>query len=409
VALARSPKLEPSLAGSDETFGQVVAEDGAILAVSPGLRGVQFLSQTERARARDGSLTLTKRVRLPNEGEVVPVRVLAMPAERGRVVVAGESLEERDEVLGELLAQLLIGGTIALALATAGGYLLAGAALRPVEAMRRRAGEISAETPERRLPLPAARDEIYRLGETLNEMLARLDAGLRRERQFVADASHELRTPLALLQSELELALRRPRSQDELREALRSASDATDRLVRLAEGLLVLAASDDGQLPLHRSTFAVQALLDSVARRFEARTVEAGRRLEIEQTVDGSLTGDLMRLEQALGNLVDNALRHGKGSIRVEARGENGSVLLRVTDDGPGFPPDFVPHAFERFSRADNARSGSGSGSGLGLAIVDTVARAHDGRAYNEGGATVTIALPRFTARAGGPPRSSQA
>ncbi len=381
------------LDGNDEKFGQVLARGGTILAASPGVRAVPLLTPAERERARHGPVTIEKRVRPVGEEEDVAVRLRAAPAERARVVVAAESLEDRDEALGGLLAQMLIGGPVVLVLASAAGYLLAGAALRPVEEMRRRAGEISARTPERRLPLPAARDEVFRLGETLNDMLARLDAGIQRERQFVADASHELRTPLALLQTELDLALRRRRSAEELREALRSAAVETDRLVRLAEDLLVLAASDDGRLPLHESTFAVQTLLDAVAGRFEARTAEAGRRLEFAPTAGGEMSGDLMRLEQALGNLVDNALRHGDGAIRVAAATENGSLLLRVSDEGPGFPADFAPHAFERFSRADTAR-GRG-GTGLGLAIVDAIARAHHGRVYTGDGATVTIALPR--------------
>jgi heavy metal sensor kinase len=392
VALARSRDIESRLEGSDETFGQVIAADGTILAASPGIEAVQLLSPGDVAGAREGPVTSSSVVRPVDEDEDVAVRLLAVPADHGRVVVAAESLEDRDEALGGLAAQLLLGGPIALLLASAAGYLLAGAALRPVEAMRRRASEISADTPEARLPLPQARDEVFRLGETLNDMLARLEAGIRRERQFVADASHELRTPLALLKTELDLALRRPRSVDELQEALRSAAVETDRLVRLAESLLVLARSDEGRLPLHESTFEVGPLLEAVAGRFEARTVEAGRRLEVDPAPGASLIGDRLRLEQALENLVDNALRHGGGTIRVAALTDNGSLLLRVSDEGPGFPAGFAPHAFERFTRADSAR-GRG-GTGLGLAIVDTIARAHDGRAFAGEGATVTIVLP---------------
>ena len=139
-----------------------------------------------------------------------------------------------------------------------------------MEAMRRRAGEISSSTSSRRLPLPAAHDEVHRLGETLNEMLERLDAGLERERRFAADASHELRTPLALLKAELELALRQPRSAGELEEALRSASVETDRLVQLAEDLLLVSRADQGRLPIRREELDVGELLSSAAGRFRA-------------------------------------------------------------------------------------------------------------------------------------------
>src|SRR5207237_2580464 len=139
---------------------------------------------------------------------------------------------------------------IALLLASLGGDLLAGAALKPIEAMRRRAAEISSASLDERLPVPTSRDEVSRLGETLNAMLSRIEGGLARERRFVADASHQLRTPLALLKTELELALSKARSADELRDALRSGADSTEQLARLAENLLLLAHAEEGRVPL---------------------------------------------------------------------------------------------------------------------------------------------------------------
>ena len=162
-------------------------------------------------------------------------RTLAVPANVGGhagVAVIGRSLEQRDEALDRLLNEFLIGGPAALLLAILAGYGVAAAALRPVEAMRRRAAAITASTAGQRLPVPPSRDELARLAETLNDMLTRLEAALEHERRFVDDASHELRTPLALLKTELELALRHPRSRDELEQTLRSAAEDTDRLVR---------------------------------------------------------------------------------------------------------------------------------------------------------------------------------
>lgn len=294
---------------------------------------------------------------------------------------------DRDEVLTTLLALMLVVGPLALLVATYAGYRLAGAALRPVESMRRQAAEISTATSGSRLPLPETRDEIHRLGETLNEMLERLDAGLQRERRFVGDASHELRTPLTLLKTELELALRRPRTPQELERAIRSAREEVERLIKLAEGLLVLDRSTEAALrPVQLDA---RELLDAVARRFTARAAEAERTIEVHG--GGTVYGDRDRLEQALGSLVDNALTHGRGTIELEAAREGDSVALRVSDEGGGFSPDFLPHAFERFSRADPARTSGGAG--LGLAIVDAVARAHGGRA-SAAGATVTLLLP---------------
>jgi two-component system, OmpR family, sensor kinase len=262
--------------------------------------------------------------------------------------------------------------------------------------MRRRAAAISSDRLEERLPLPTSRDEIARLGETLNAMLDRLESGMARERRFVADASHELRTPLALLRTELELALRRPRLPEELEAALRSAADEADRLTRLAEDLLVLARLDEGRLPLRVEQIDAGELLGTVARRFEARAAGEDRAVEVDAEAAVNVLGDRLRLEQALGNLVDNALRHGSGRVRLEAGRSDGLAELRVRDEGRGFAPEFLPRAFDRFARADEARS-SGA-SGLGLAIVDAVARAHGGtaRAANgsSAGAVVVLAIP---------------
>ena len=298
-----------------------------------------------------------------------------------------EARDERDEVLASLLGLMLVVGPVALLLATYAGYRLAGAALGPVESMRREAAEISSATSGKRLPLPETRDEIHRLGETLNEMLERLDAGLQRERRFVGDASHELRTPLALLKTELELAARRPRSPEELEQSVLSAAEEVDRLIRLAEGLLVLDRS--GMAELRPAELEARALLDAVARRFATRAAAEGRALEV--LGGGSFDGDRERLEQALGDLVDNALTHGSGIVRLRAERGGDSVTFSVSDEGPGFPPDFLPRAFERFSRADVARTTGGAG--LGLAIVDAIARAHGG-SVDAAGSTVTLVLP---------------
>jgi two-component system OmpR family sensor kinase len=393
--LSNQGRTTQLLGAEDEEFTQIIGPEGSVEAETPGLRGDALLAGDDLSRARAGELTFDVDVGLPLD-PALEARALARPLTDDRVLVVGASLEERDEALDGLLGQLLIGGPIALLLASGAAYLLAGAALRPVEAMRARAGEISAETSSQRLPLPDSQDEIFRLGETLNAMLGRLDEGLRRERRFVADAGHELRTPLALLQTELELALRRPRTSAELESALHSASEEVDRLTRLAEDLLVLASTEDGALPLRVSEFRVRELLESVARRFTARAAGQDRTLEVDAPVEEAFLGDRVRLEQALGNLVDNALRHGAGPVQLEAVQENGQLVLRVRDEGTGFPPEFLPHAFERFSRADEARTRGGAG--LGLAIVDAVAHAHGGaaRAVAEegGGASVEIRLP---------------
>jgi signal transduction histidine kinase len=261
--------------------------------------------------------------------------------------------------------------------------------------MRRRAAAVSTSSLDERLPVPPAHDEVARLGETLNQMLARIEAGLARERRFVADASHQLRTPLALLKTELELALRRARSPAELEQALRSAASTTDRLARLADDLLLLARADEGRVQLKTERVDVLDRLEAVAQSFAARAAAERRPVVIDG--DGALvvTADPIRLDQALTNLVDNAFRHGGGRITLSARARDGVAELHVIDEGGGFPAGFVDLAFERFSRAEGRAH---DGSGLGLAIVETIARAHRGEAHArnrpDGGADVWLALP---------------
>jgi signal transduction histidine kinase len=244
--------------------------------------------------------------------------------------------------------------------------------------------------------VPPARDEMARLGDTLNEMLGRLEAALTRERSFVSDASHELRTPLAILRTELELALRGESTKEELEDAVRSAAEETDRLNQLADDLLVIARSDQGRLPVRPAALDAGEVLADVAHRFAARARAERRPMRCEPVDGMPLEADPARLDQALANMVDNALRHGRGEVILSAARSDGRVELHVRDHGPGFPPDFLPDAFERFSRADEARSRGGTG--LGLAITDAVARAHGGvaRAANHdgGGADVWLELP---------------
>jgi len=370
-------------------IAELLSPSGAVLESSPAGLPKLLDSPTDR-KAATHTLTLSS----PVPGLKARWRLEAEPAGNGRVVVIGSSLASRAESLERLRHEFLFSAPLALLLATFAGYLLAGAALRPVEAMRRRAAAITASTPGARLPVPPARDEISRLAETINEMLERLEAAFEHERRFVSDASHELRTPLALLRTELELALRRTRTHTELEQALRSAAEETDRLTSLAEDLLFVARADQRELPVRPEPLRARELFERVAERFTVRAGELGRSLRIAGD-DVTLDADPARLEQALGNMIANALVHGAGTVELSARRSNGHVELHVTDEGAGFPAGFAPRAFDRFSRADDAR-GRG-GSGLGLAIVDAIASAHGGSAgigsREGGGADVWISI----------------
>jgi heavy metal sensor kinase len=379
-----------ALIENGESFSEVVEAQGRVLdATRPIGRNLLTPAELEAARSRP---LFTDRPSVPGLDE--PARLLALPAVRDGqkvVLVVGATKENRAETLSSLRAAFLIGGPIALLLAGLGGYLLAGAALRPIESMRKRAADISAASLDERLPVPPADDEVSRLGETLNAMLARLEDGLERERRFVADASHELRTPLALLKTELALALKPGRSDAELRSAIESAAEGTDRLSRIADDLLLLARAERRGLRLKIEEVDVMDVLEDVAARFRT-----DREISIAPGEPLVVSADRLRLEQALTNLVDNALRHGSGLVTISALRENGAAELHVVDEGPGFGEEFLPQAFERFTRGAEGREGQGSG--LGLSIVATIARAHRGEAdaanRSAGGADVWITLP---------------
>jgi signal transduction histidine kinase len=353
-----------------ETFAELLNMSGSVLDATNPVGRIPLLPPLELARALRGPLFIDRRS-VPGLDE--PARMLALPVQRGQsrlVLVVGATRQNRTETLASLRNAFLIGGPLALLLASLAGYGLAGAALRPIEAMRRRAADISASSLDDRLPVPPTNDEVSRLGVTLNEMLTRIDDGLARERRFVADSTEELET------------------------AIRGAAEDTERLARIADDLLLLARAEQGRVPLRREPVDIADVLDTVAGRFESRAKSERRDLSVSADHPLVVSADRSLLEQALGNMVDNAFTHGAGRVTLRAEQRNGTPELHVLDEGTGFPADFLHHAFERFSRAQKTTA---DGSGLGLAIVETIAEAHkwQARAANApgGGTDVWLAL----------------
>jgi two-component system OmpR family sensor kinase len=396
VAAGGGADIDVSATDVGDVFAQRVAPDGHVTAGTPEFTRDPLLAPGEVAGIR--GVRISERL-LPGDDEPL-VRLLAMPAPDGSVVITGVTIDDQRGALATLVSQFALALPLAIALAGVVGWLVAGAALRPVDRIRREAEAITAGDLDRRLSVPATHDELAALGAGLNRMLDRLQEALERERRFVDDASHELRTPLANLKSELDLALRRSRSETDLIAALRSASDETDRLVRLGEDLLVLARADGGALPIRRTPVDLQQLAHEAADRFAGRATDLGVVIEVQAATETIALVDPDRLSQALGNLLDNALRNsprgGRVVVTVAMTGGRPSVV--VADDGPGFPAAFIATAFEPFSRADPARGRSDGGAGLGLAIVRAVAEAHGGVAVARngarGGAEVALLFP---------------
>src|SRR4051794_17849375 len=273
---------------------QVVDDSGHVLQASPEARASVLLrpAQLRVAVRRGGRFERRERTRL-----------IARPLSGGRALVVATSMVERERALEQLGSVLLIGGSLVLIVSSAAGYFVAAAALRRVDKMRRRADDISAFTPEARLPAPRARDELGRLADTLNAMLGRLEASAARERSFLAEASHELRTPLAILKTEVEVALHDDGNEAELRAALASIGEEAERLTRLAEDLLVILRGEDGNLPLDLQPVALEPFSRRVAARF-ALVTDRDLRTEVDRDI--VVRADPVRLEQALNNLVDN-------------------------------------------------------------------------------------------------------
>lgn len=381
-ALERLPAAQQAAAVrelSGAYFAQVLGPRGEVVASSPQLE--EAVLAPSDVPSPGATATLRPDVFLASEGERTPAIVEVRSGDRQSLLL-GESAEDVQDALEGVTTQLLLGGPLALLLASGLGYVVAGAALRPMERMRAHAATISARSSGDRLPLPDVHDEVHRLGSTLNDMLDRLDEALRRQRQFVAEASHELRTPLALLRAELDLAASRPRSPAEQAAFLASATEEVDRLSVLVDQLLLLAQADEGRLALDLAPFAVHDLLDQVARRFvraaEGRTVSVTRGPSVEVMADRG------RLDQAVSNLVDNAVRHGEGDITLAAVREGARVLITVTDQGGS---RLAEELLERFRRGEGSRAG---GRGLGLSLVRSIVSEHGGTVHLEGGSTVT-------------------
>jgi len=401
--------------GPNDGIVQVIGPGGQILVSSADAGTAPLLDPAQRAAATTGEVSFTATV----DGDRSRVLATTVPGTRGRsLVVVGTGTDVSDAAVDRATSALLVGGPPVVLLAGIGAWLLAGAALRPVERMRRQAATISDQDLSRRLAVPRTRDEIASLGSTMNALLRRLQEALERERGFVADAGHELRTPLAILRTELELAARPGRSREALVDAVNRAGQETDRLIRLAEDLLLLARSDNHQSFVRPAPLSLPEILDAAAHGASARSVGRGVTVAVHAPDELVVEADADRLRQAVDNLLDNATRHAPDGTVVDlqvATPRAGTVTVEVADRGSGFPEDFLPHAFERFHRAEAARTRDNGGTGLGLSIVRAIAQAHggDARASNRpgGGAVVAIDLPDLvrhrTAEPDGPSSAS--
>jgi two-component system, OmpR family, sensor kinase len=381
---------------------QVIDTAGRVRGASPDAGITPLLPAAQLRRARGGRVVVVT----SSEGErerLMAGPLAGRPRRPGWVAVAGVSLESLDATIGDVTRSLVLAGLVLAAAAGLGAYGLARAALSPVERLRREVAALSERDPAPGVQVPATRDEIAALATTMNDLLSRLQRALARQRALVADASHELRTPFAVLSGELELAGRPGRTREELAAAVARAAEETARLARITEQLLLLARSDEDRMAPRLERTSMARLLARCAARAAARASAAGVTTEVTVPAGLAARVDPDRIGEAIDNLVDNALRFAPAGTAIQLRaqpaGREGRDLeITVTDHGPGFPADYLPHAFERFRRPHAGRDRSDGGAGLGLAIVSAIAQAHRGRAVArnlpDGGAAVALELP---------------
>ncbi|HZT80656.1 MAG TPA: ATP-binding protein, partial [Gemmataceae bacterium] len=338
-------------------------------------------------------------LRLPNGQYTVLVLAPREELDREEEEVAAERA-----ALGQEMSRFLLGLGLAVpaALALCGGlgYLLARKSLAPVGQLHRLTAEITADRLDRRLPVANPGDELGRLADTINAMIARLERSFAEVRRFTADASHELRTPLTAIRTETEVALQRPMEAAEYQHLLGSILEECERLTHLTEQLLALSREDAGAAAAVREPVDLAALAVGVAEAL--RPLAEAKGLRLTAAGDGPLfvCGDPARLRQVLVNLLDNAIKHTPegGSVAAEWRRAGGEAVVTVRDTGVGIPAEHLPHVFERFYRVDRARSRAEGGTGLGLSIVRSIVTAHGGRVELTSapghGTTCTVHLP---------------
>ncbi|WP_204300816.1 sensor histidine kinase [Actinoplanes campanulatus] len=370
---------------------QVIDENNTVRASSATAdRLTPMLSPAELAGMRDGEGRKIPGYRIHDQGEARVVQFTAGPPTAPVRILVARSTEQVTQNLHILRITLLILFPLLAALLAAGLWRALGAALRPVDALRAGAEEITGGTRAGRLPVPDSRDEVHRLAVTLNDMLHRLDAARARQRAFVADAAHELRSPLTNIRTELEVAQRLPDDTDWPALTDDLLADV-QRLSRLVDDLLLLARSDEGVPATRLERIDLAQFVGEAALRYpDVEYQDPGVPLPTLAEPDA--------LARVVTNLLDNAERHKREKVTVSAGADGGHLLIVVTDDGPGIPEHDRERVFQRFTRLDDARARDAGGSGLGLAIVRELVRRHRGSVTlgdNHPGLRVEVRLPK--------------
>jgi two-component system OmpR family sensor kinase len=397
--LPEARDVSTTVLSGERAASQVLGADGRVaMAYGDPVARAPLLGAADRRRVLAGE-PLRRTARLGPQHRRVRLAALAT-SRRGRpaIVVATASLAGADRSVHRLLVLLLVAGPAALLATALGGWWLARRALRPIDRLTSAAGAIGAGRLGDRLADPGTGDEVAHLAATLNGMLARIQDGVGEQRRLVADTSHELRSPLAAMRAELDVSLRADDLDAPARAVLESTREEVVRLARMVDDLLTLAGADEGRLGLALADADLGELAGDVARAMEPLAAAHGIGLRVDARA-APVTGDPDRLRQAIGNLVDNAIKHSPpgACVEIATAAEGDEAVVRVADAGPGIAPELRDRVFDRFFRADASRARATGGSGIGLAIVRELSAAHGGRAWVRprpgGGSVFAIAL----------------
>ncbi len=368
--------------GDEESFAIVQDASGEVLAATAAAPVVQTTAPASGVKVES----------LAMPPEAIAFRVRA-EVHGDATIIVGTPLDDVDDSVDALTRSLWIAVPAATALLAVAIWFLVGRVLRPVEKIRAQVAEISASSLDRRVPEPATHDEIARLARTMNSMLARLQEAADRQRRFVSDASHELRTPLTRIRTALEVDLAHPLSADPIATHIRALADA-EQLQRLIDDLLVLARLDEGKTPARSEPVDLDDIVLAEVRRISPTDLT----FDVSRVSSAQVVGDPSQLTRVVRNLLENAARYGSTIVTVEVGEAGEDALLTVVDDGPGVPPEFRDHIFERFTRADADRAPGSGGSGLGLAIAHELVAAHGGALTLDlngaSGASFVVRLP---------------
>ena len=363
--------------------------NGSFLRITREGGGVVYLSGAPKSGAfdpvriplpRDKEKDSLRKVRVQG-GQMLLIDAMSFTTPDGSrfVVESGAPYQQVDTVMHGLLLILAVYVPILMLLAVGGGYWLMRRSLRPVDEITQRAEGITSTNLSERLPVIQTGDELERLSAALNRMIARLENAFEHINRFSADASHELRTPLTILQLELESMAQSQRSNPALADQIGSALEETQRMSRIVENLLTISRMDAGEVKMEKAAVDLGDLAASTAEAMTLLADEKSIALHCEVAEVVWVEGDRSRLQQAVVNLIDNAIKYTQdgGEVELKVSREAGAAVLEVTDNGAGIAAHALPHVFERFYRADKARSRASGGAGLGLSIVKAICAAH--------------------------------